>query len=309
VKRDAVLCGVNTGLPGFSLPDDKGNWTGFDVDICRAVAAAIFNDPTKVKFVPLDASERFKELRNRKVDILSRNSTWSMSRETEYGLNFAAIAYYDGEGFMVRKSRNVESGLELDGSKVCVQANTTTQLNLADYFRANNIKYQELNFTKLDDVLKAYDSGQCDVLTTDVSQLYALRLRLTKPADHTILPDVISKEPLAPVVRQRDDEWLLIVKWAIYAMINAEELGVTSKNIDEALKSKKPDVMRLVGTEGSYGEEIDLTRDWAARIIRHVGNYGEVYDRNVGEGSKLKIPRGLNQLWNAGGIQYAPPIR
>ena len=309
VKRDAVLCGVNTGLPGFSIPDDKGNWSGFDVDICRAVAAAIFNDPTKVKFIPLDASERFKELRNRKVDILSRNSTWSMSRETEYGLNFAAVAYYDGEGFMVRQSRKIDSALELDGSKVCVQAGTTTQLNLADYFRANNIKYQELNFPKLDAVLQAYDSGQCDVLTTDVSQLYALRLRLTKPAEHVILPDVISKEPLAPVVRQRDDEWLLIVKWTIYAMLNAEELGVTSKNIDEALKSKKPDIMRLLGTEGAYGEEIDLTRDWAARIIRHVGNYGEVYDRNVGEGSKLKIPRGLNQLWNAGGIQYAPPIR
>jgi general L-amino acid transport system substrate-binding protein len=309
IKRDAVLCGVNTGLPGFSIPDDKGNWSGFDVDICRAVAAAIFNDPNKVKFIPLDASERFKELRNRKVDILSRNSTWSMSRETEYGLNFAGIAYYDGEGFMVRKSRNVDSGLELDGSKVCVQANTTTQLNLADYFRANNIKYQELNFSKLDDVLKAYDSGECDVLTTDVSQLYALRLRLTKPGEHTILPDVISKEPLAPVVRQRDDEWLLIVKWTLYAMLNAEELGVTSKNIDEALKSKKPDVMRLVGTEGAYGEEIDLSKDWAARIIRHVGNYGEVYERNVGTGSKLAIPRGLNQLWNAGGIQYAPPIR
>lgn len=309
VKRDAVLCGVNTGLPGFSIPDDKGNWSGFDVDICRAVAAAIFNDPNKVKFIPLDASERFKELRNRKVDILSRNSTWSMSRETEYGLNFAAVAYYDGEGFMVRQSRNISSALELDGSKVCVQSGTTTQLNLADYFRANNIKYQEMNFPTLDDVLKAYDSGQCDVLTTDVSQLYALRLRLTKPAEHAILPDVISKEPLAPVVRQRDDEWLLIVKWTIYAMINAEELGVTSKNIDEALKSKKPDVMRLVGTEGAYGEEMDLTKDWAARIIRHVGNYGEVYDRNVGEGSKLKIPRGLNQLWSGGGIQYAPPIR
>jgi general L-amino acid transport system substrate-binding protein len=309
VRRDAVLCGVNTGLPGFSMPDDKGNWSGFDVDICRAVAAAIFNDPNKVKFVPLDANERFKELRDRKVDILSRNSTWSMSRETEYGLNFAAVAYYDGEGFMVPKSRNIDSGLELDGSKVCVQSNTTTQLNLADYFRANNIKYQELNFPKLDDVIAAYDSGKCDVLTTDVSQLYALRLRLSKPGEHVILPDVISKEPLAPVVRQRDDEWLLIVKWAIYAMINAEELGITSKNIDEAMKSKKPDVMRLVGTEGSYGEEMDLTKDWAARIIRHVGNYGEVYERNVGTGSKLGIPRGLNQLWNAGGIQYAPPIR
>jgi general L-amino acid transport system substrate-binding protein len=309
LRRDAVLCGVNSGLPGFAMPDDKGNWSGFDVDICRAVAAAIFDDPTKVRFIPLDASERFKELQNRKVDILSRNSTWSMSRETDYALHFAAVSYYDGEGFMVRRARNVESGLELNDSKVCVQANTTTQLNLADYFRANNIKYQEANFGKLDDVLKAYDDGACDVLTADVSQLYALRLRLTRPGDHVILPDVISKEPLAPVVRQRDDDWLLIVKWTVYAMINAEELGVTSKNIDEALKSKKPDVMRLVGTEGAYGEELGLTRDWAARIIRHVGNYGEVYDRNVGEGSKLGIPRGLNQLWSAGGIQYAPPIR
>ncbi len=309
LRRGAVLCGVNSGLPGFAMPDDKGNWSGFDVDVCRAVAAAVFDDPAKVRFVPLDASERFRELHNRKVDILSRNSTWSMSRETDYALHFAAVSYYDGEGFMVRRARNVESGLELNDSKVCVQANTTTQLNLADYFRANNIKYQEANFGKLDDVLKAYDGGQCDVLTADVSQLYALRLRLTKPADHVILPDVISKEPLAPVVRQRDDDWLLIVKWTVYAMINAEELGVTSQNIDEALKSKKPDVMRLVGTEGAYGEELGLTRDWAARIIRHVGNYGEVYDRNVGEGSKLKIPRGLNQLWSAGGIQYAPPIR
>ncbi len=309
LRRDAVLCGVNTGLPGFSNPDANGNWTGFDVDICRAVAAAIFNDPKKVTFVPLDANERFKELQNRKVDILSRNSTWSMSRETDYELHFAAVTYYDGEGFMVRKSRNVESGLELGDSKVCVQSGTTTQLNLADYFRANNIKYQEVNFPKVDDVIKAYDDGKCDVLTTDVSQLYAMRLRLTKPIDHVILPDVISKEPLAPVVRQRDDDWLLIVKWTVYAMINAEELGVTSKNIDEALKSKKPDVMRLVGTEGTYGEELGLTKDWAARIIRHVGNYGEVYDRNVGDGSPLKIPRGLNQLWTNGGLQYAPPIR
>ena len=309
LRRDAVLCGVNTGLPGFSMPDDKGNWSGFDVDFCRAVAAAIFNDPNKVKFVPLDANQRFKELRDRKVDILSRNSTYSMSRETEYGLTFAGISYFDGAGFMVPQSRNLSSGLELDGSKVCVQGNTTTQLNLADYFRANNIKYQEVNLPSLEQLIKAYDSGQCDVLTTDVSQLYAIRLRLTKPAEHVILPDVISKEPLAPVVRQRDDEWMMIVKWTLYAMLNAEELGVTSQNIDQALKSKKPDVMRLVGTEGAYGEELGLTRDWAARIIRHVGNYGEVYDRNVGEGSKLKIPRGLNQLWSAGGIQYAPPIR
>ena len=309
VNRGEVLCGVNAGLPGFSIPDDKGNWTGFDVDFCRAVAAAIFDDPKKIKFVPLDANERFKELQSRKVDILSRNSTWSMSRETSYDLYFPAVAYYDGQGFMLPASRKIDSALDLNDSKVCVQEGTTTLLNLADYFRANNMKYQEMRFGKLDEVVKAYNEGKCDTFTADVSQLYALRLNLTKPDDHVILPDVVSKEPLAPVVRQRDDDWMMIVKWTLYAMINAEELGVTSKNIDEALKSKKPDVMRLVGTEGNYGGEIGLPRDFAARIIRHVGNYGEIYERNVGGDSKLKIPRGLNQLWSAGGIQYAPPIR
>jgi general L-amino acid transport system substrate-binding protein len=309
IRRGEVYCGVNKGLPGFSIPDDKGNWSGFDVDFCRAVAAAIFDDPTKAKFVPLDASERFKELQNRKVDILSRNSTWSMSRETNYDLYFPAVAYYDGEGFMLPAARKIDSALDLNGSKVCVQAETTTQLNLADYFRANNMKYTEMKFAKLEEVVKAYDTGQCDTLTADASQLYALRLNLSKPNDHNILSDIISKEPLAPVVRQRDDDWMMIVKWTLYAMINAEELGITSKNIDEALKSKKPEVMRLVGTDGAYGEDLGLTKDWAARIIRHVGNYGEVYERNVGAESKLKIPRGLNQLWSAGGIQYAPPIR
>jgi general L-amino acid transport system substrate-binding protein len=309
VRRGEVLCGVNAGLPGFSIPDDKGNWTGFDVDFCRAVAAAIFDDPNKAKFVPLDANERFKELQSRKVDILSRNSTWSMSREENYDLYFPAVAYYDGQGFMLPRSRNIDTALDLNNSKVCVQASTTTELNLADYFRANNIKYEEVKFPKLDEVVKAYEAGKCDTFTADVSQLYALRLNLAKPDDHVILPDVISKEPLAPVVRQRDDDWMMIVKWTLYAMINAEELGVTSQNIDEALKSKKPDVMRLVGTEGSYGEDLGLTKDWAVRIIRRVGNYGEVYERNVGSGSKLHIPRGLNQLWSAGGIQYAPPIR
>src|ERR1700687_1255450 len=292
IRRGEVLCGVNKGLPGFSIPDDKGAWTGFDVDFCRAVAAAIFDDPKKAKFVPLDASERFKELQNRKVDILSRNSTWSMSRETSYDLYFPAVAYYDGEGFMVPRARKVESALELNDSKVCVQSETTTQLNLADFFRTNSMKYQEMKFAKLEDVIKAYDSGQCDTFTADVSQLYALRLSLGKPGDHVILPDVISKEPLAPVVRQRDDDWMMIVKWTLYAMINAEELGISSKNIDEALKSKKPDVMRLVGTEGAYGEELGLTKDWAVRIIRHVGNYGEIYERNVGSGSKRGLPTG-----------------
>lgn len=309
IRRDAVLCGVNTGLPGFSTPDAQGNWSGFDVDFCRAVAAAIFDDAKKVTFVPLDASDRFKELQSRKVDILSRNSTWSMSRETSYDLYFPAVSYFDGQGFMVPRARNIDAALDLDGSKVCVQDGTTTVLNLADYFRINNLKYTEVKFSKLDDVVKAYSAGQCDTLTADASQLYALRMTLGKPDDHVILPDIVSKEPLAPVVRQRDDDWMMIVKWTLYAMINAEELGITSANIDEALKSKKPDVMRLVGTEGAYGEQLGLTKDWAARIIRRVGNYGEVYERNIGSGSKLRIPRGLNQLWNAGGIQYAPPIR
>ena len=308
-NRDAVHCGINSGLPGFSDMDEKGNWLGFDVDFCRAIAAAIFNDPAKVKFVPLDAKERFVELQKRKVDVLARNSTWTMSREVDYELHFAGVSYYDGQGFMVHNSRNASSGLELDGTKVCVQSDTTTELNLDDYFRANNMKYNGMKFAKLDDALRSYDTKQCDVLTTDLSQLYALRLKLAKPGEHAILADVISKEPLAPVVRHRDDDWLMLVKWTLFAMVNAEELGINSQNIDEALKSKKPDVMRFVGTEGEYGEELGLTKDWAVRIVRHVGNYGEVYERNVGIDSKLGIPRGLNQLWNAGGILYAPPIR
>jgi general L-amino acid transport system substrate-binding protein len=308
-NRDAVFCGVNPGLPGFAVTDEKGNWSGFDVDFCRAIAAAIFDDPGKVKFVPLDASERFTELQKRKIDVLSRNSTWNMAREANYGLHFAAVSYYDGQGFMIARSRNADSSLELDDAKVCVLSNTTTQLHLASYFGANHIKYQERQFSNQESMLKAYDSGECNVLTADVSRLYAMRLKLGQPGDHVILPDVISKEPLAPVVRHKDDQWLLIVKWTLYAMVNAEELGVSSKNINAALESTKPEVMRLVGSERGYGEELGLSRDWAARIIRHVGNYGEVYERNVGADSKLGIPRGLNQLWNAGGILYAPPIQ
>jgi general L-amino acid transport system substrate-binding protein len=309
VRRDAVHCGVSTGLPGFSAQDAAGNWVGFDVDFCRAVAAAIFDDPQKVKFVPLDAKERFNELATRKIDVLARNSTWTMSRETEYYLHFAGVSYYDGQGFMVPRGREKTSALELDGSTVCVQEETTTALNLGDFFQANNMKHEPKTFGTLDDVFNAYASGQCDVLTSDVSQLHALRLKLQRPGEHEILPDIISKEPLGPVVRQKDDDWHLLVKWALFAMINAEELGIDSTNIDAGVRSKKPDVMRFVGTEGEYGEALGLTRDWAVRIIRHVGNYGEVYERNVGTGSPLGIPRGLNQLWNAGGILYAPPIR
>lgn len=307
--RGAINCGVSTGLLGFSSPDDQKNWAGFDVDFCRAIAAAVFNDPGKVNFVPLNAEERFKALKDGKIDVLSRNSTWAMSRETEYGISFAGISYYDGQGFMVRRSRKVESALELGGASVCVQSGTTTQLNLADYFRANNMTYQEMTFPNAAESIKAYGSGKCDVFTSDVSQLYAERLKLDKPGDHVILADVISKEPLGPVVRQGDDGWLMIVKWTHFAMLNAEELGVSSKNIDQALASTKPDVKRLVGVDGDYGEKLGLTKDWAVRIIRHVGNYAEIYDRNVGVDSKLGIPRGLNQLWSNGGIQYAPPIR
>jgi general L-amino acid transport system substrate-binding protein len=308
-ERGSLICGVNPGLLGFSNRDDKGNWTGFDVDFCRALAAAIFNDPGKIQFVPLETGDRLSALQSGKIDVLSRNTTWTMSREAALAVNFAAVTYYDGQGFMVPRSLNVTSSLELDGTSVCVQTATTTGLNLADYFHTNNMKYQVSEFASVDEALKAYDSGRCNVLTSDVSQLHSARLKLKAPNDHVILPDIISKEPLAPAVRFGDDQWLNIVKWTHFAMVDAEELGVSSETIEVALKSEKPDVKRLVGTEGNYGEQIGLTKDWAARIVNHVGNYAEVFERNVGVGSKLGIPRGLNALWTKGGIQYAPPIR
>jgi general L-amino acid transport system substrate-binding protein len=307
--RGTLVCGVSQGLPGFSNPDDKGNWTGLDVDFCRAVAAAIFNDAKKVKFTPLSAKDRFTALQSGEIDVLSRNSTWTSSRDTSLGLNFAAVNYYDGQGFMVRKSLKVNSALELNGASVCTQTGTTTELNLADFFRAHKMKYEVIAFATADETVKAYDGGRCDVFTTDVSQLYAEKLKLANANDHVILPEVVSKEPLGPVVRHGDDQWFDIVKWTHYAMINAEELGVSQKTLDEAMKSAKPDVKRLVGTEGNYGEQLGLTKDWIVRIIKQVGNYGEVFDRNVGPGSKLGIARGLNKLWNDGGIQYAPPVR
>ena len=307
--RGSLLCGVSQGIAGFSLPDDKGNWSGLDVEFCRAIAAAIFNDASKVKFVPLSSKDRFTALQSNAIDVLSRNSTWTSSRDTSLGLNFAAVNYYDGQGFIVRKALKVNSALELNGASVCTQTGTTTELNLADYFRSNNMKYEVIAFATADETIKAYDGGRCDVFTTDVSQLYAERLKLTNLNDHVILPEIISKEPLGPVVRHGDDQWFDIVKWVHFAMINAEELGVSSKNIDEALKSNQPEIRRLVGTEGAYGEQLGLTKDWVVRIVKHVGNYGEVFDRNVGTGSRLGISRGINRLWTKGGIQYAPPIR
>ncbi|MGE0603814.1 MAG: amino acid ABC transporter substrate-binding protein [Xanthobacteraceae bacterium] len=307
--RGSILCGVSGGLAGFSQPDDKGNWTGIDVDFCRAIAAAIFNDPTKVKFLPLTAKDRFTALQSREIDVLSRNTTWTSSRDTSLGLNFVGVVYYDAQGFMVRKAAKVSSALELSNTTVCVQSGTTTQLNLGDYFRSNNMKYEAVVFNTADEVIKAYESGRCDVFTTDVSQIYAERLKLSKPDDHMILPELISKEPLGPVVRHGDDQWFDIVKWVLFAMINAEEYDISQKTIDQRLKSDRPDVKRLLGIEGNYGEQLGLTNDWVVRVIRHVGNYGEIFDRNVGANSRLKIERGLNKHWSKGGIQYAPPVR
>jgi general L-amino acid transport system substrate-binding protein len=307
--RGSVVCGVNPDLLGFSTKDGQGRWSGFDVDMCRALAAAIFDDPNKVQFTPLSTGDRLQALQSDKIDVLSRNTTWTFSREASLKLNFAAVTYYDGQGFLVRRASNTTSALELNGATVCVQQGTTSELNFADFFRTNNMKHQALALPGLDDLLKAYEQGKCTVLTSDTSQLFAARLRLAIPDDHVVLPDIISKEPLGPYVRFGDDQWLGIVKWTHFAMLNAEELGVSSKTIDEALKSNKPDVKRLVGTDENYGAQIGLTNDWAVRIIKHVGNYGEVFERNVGTGSKLAIPRGINSLWSTGGIQYAPPIR
>jgi general L-amino acid transport system substrate-binding protein len=307
--RGSLVCGVSQGLPGFSNPDDKGSWTGFDVDVCRAIAAAIFNDASKVKYSPLSAKDRFTALQSGEIDVLVRNSTWTSSRDASLGIDFTAVNYYDGQGFMVRKSLKVNSALELNGASICAQTGTTTELNLADYFRANNMKYEIIAFVTADETVKAYESGRCDAFTTDVSQLYAEKLKLSAPSDHVILPEIISKEPLAPAVRRGDDQWLALVKWVQFAMLDAEELGVSSKTVDEALKSPQPEIKRLVGAEGNYGEQLGLTKDWVVRIVKQVGNYGEVYDRNVGTGSRLGISRGLNRLWTKGGIQYAPPIR
>jgi general L-amino acid transport system substrate-binding protein len=310
VKDRGILnCGAHGSLAGFGLPDAQGKWTGLDVDVCRAIAAAIFNDPTKVKFVPLTAKDRFTALQSGEIDVLSRNTTWTLSRDTSLGLNFTGVDYYDGQGFMVHKSLKVNSALELNGASVCVQQGTTTELNLADYFRAHKMQLKTVTFATANEAVKAYDAGRCDSYTTDASGLYAERLRLSNPDDNIVLPEIISKEPLGPVVRHGDDQWFDIVKWVLFAMINAEELGITQQNVDDMMKSSNPAIKRFVGTEGNYGEQLGLTKDWAVRIVKAVGNYGEAFERNVGKGSPLKIDRGLNKLWNQGGIQYAPPIR
>ena len=308
-ERGYVKCGVSEGLPGFSYADAKGNYSGIDADVCRAIAAAVFGDATKLKFTPLTATERLTALHSGEIDVLSLNTTWTSSRDSAQGLNFTGVTYYDGQGFLVNKKLGVKGAKELDGATVCVQAGTTTELNLSDYFRANKMKFTPISYDKSDESAKSLEAGRCDVLTSDQSQLYAQRIKLAKPDDYVVLPEVISKEPLGPVVRHGDDEWFDIVRWTLFAMVNAEEMGITSKNVDEMKKSTNPDIRRMLGVEGDKGKDFGLANDWMAVVIKQVGNYGEVFERTVGKGSDLKIARGQNALWTQGGLQYAPPVR
>ena len=316
-QKGFLQCGVSQGLPGFSNPDEQNNWTGMDVDFCRAVAAAVLGDPQKVKFTPLSAKERFTALQSGEIDILSRNTTWTMSRDTSLGLKFAGIMYYDGQGFIINSTKfpEVKSAAQLAGATVCTQTGTTTELNLADYFKSNNMEYKLVAFEKNEEALAAYQDGRCDVYTTDQSGLYSVRLKLAKPEENVVLPEIISKEPLGPVVRQGDDAWFNVVKWTYFALVNAEELGITSQNIEEMKASKNPEVQRLLGVENAdgsaagFGTGIGLDEAWAANLLKATGNYGEIFERNVGVNTPLKIARGKNALWKDGGLQYAPPIR
>ena len=308
-KRGVLHCGVHQGLPGFGSQDAKGNWSGLDVDTCRAIAAAVLGDATKIKFTPLSAKERFTALTSKEIDVLSRSTTWTMTRDTTLGVNFAGVNFFDGQGFLVRKSLNVTQASKLSGATICVNTGTTTELNVADYFRTNKMEYKILAFEHSDQTVAAYDGGRCDVYTTDQSGLAAQRTKLKAPDDHMVLADVISKEPLGPVVRHGDDQWFDVVKWTLMALISAEELGITAANVDEMASSKNPEVRRILGVEGKLGAAIGLDAKWAARAIKAVGNYGEAYERNVGPNTPLKLPRGLNALWTNGGLMYPMPAR
>jgi general L-amino acid transport system substrate-binding protein len=307
VKKGFIQCGVNTGLAGFSQPDSQGEWRGIDIDLCRAVAAALFGDARKVRYTPLNAQQRFTALQSGEIDVLSRNTSWTIARDAGLGLNFVGINYYDGQGFMVTKKRNVKNAAQLNGATVCVQPGTTTELNLADYFRSKKMKFKPVVIEKLEEVLNAYFAGRCDVYTTDVSGLIAARAsRAANAADHVILPEVISKEPLGPAVRHGDDHWFDLVKWSLFAMIDAEELGLTSKTIDRQEKSANPVVQRFAGASGEFGKMLGIDKRWAYKIIKQVGNYGESFERNL---TPLGVSRGVNKLWNQGGLMYAPPLR
>ncbi len=308
-KAGVLKCGVSTGLPGFAEVGADNQWKGLDVDVCRAVAAAVLGDATKVKIVPLTAKERFAALTSGEVDLLSRNTTWTQSRDTSLGINFAGVNYYDGQGFLVSKDLGVKSAKELDGASVCITAGTTTEMNLADYFKTNGMKYNPITYDTADQVTKGFEAGRCDLITSDASQLYALRTKMADPAKYVVLPEIISKEPLGPAVRQGDDVWFNIVRWSLNAMKTAEEFGVDSGNIDKMKGSKNPEIRRLLGVEGELGKNLKLEENWAYNIVKQVGNYGQSFERNVGQGSPLKIDRGVNALWTKGGLQYSPPFR
>ncbi|WP_372880984.1 amino acid ABC transporter substrate-binding protein [Psychromonas sp.] len=309
IKKGEVSCGISTGIPGFSATDSKGVWQGLDVDFCKSVAAAVFGDASKVKYIALTAKERFTALQSGEIDLLSRSTTWTSTRDTSLGLHFAGVNYYDGQGFLINKNLGVTSAKELDGATFCIQAGTTTELNLTDYFRANGMEYKAVSYDTSGQTVDGFKSGRCDVLTSDASQLYGLRIKLDDPNSAFVLPEIISKEPLGPLVRQGDDEWFNIVRWTMFAIIEAEELGVTSSNAEAMLKSENPSIKRLLGTSGSAGEDLGLRNDWAYQIVKQVGNYGESFEKNVGKDSPLKIDRGINNLWNKGGLMYPMPIR
>lgn len=308
-SKGTLSCGVSTGIAGFSATDSSGQWKGLDVDMCKAVASAVFGDASKVKYVPLTAKERFTALQSGEIDMLSRSTTWTNTRDTSLGLNFAGVNYYDGQGFLVSKSIGVKSALELDGATVCIQAGTTTELNLTDYFKANKMTYKPITYDTSGQTIEGFKSGRCDVVTSDASQLYGLVLKVKDPSSVEVLPQIISKEPLGPVVRQGDDKWFNIVKWTHIAMLNAEEMGITQANVDSMANSANPNIKRLLGTSGEAGKNLGLDAKWAYNIVKNVGNYGESFERNVGTGSPLKIARGLNNLWTNGGLQYGAPIR
>ena len=308
-SRGELICGVNTGVPGFSAPDDKGQWKGLDVEYCQVLAAAVLGDKSKVKYVPLTSKERMAALQTGEIDVLSRNTTWTMSRDVSLGIRFVGVDYYDGQGFLVKKSLGVKSVKELSGASVCVLSGSTTEMNLADYFRFNKMTYQAVVFDNHDQTLQGFMSDRCDVLTSDQSQLYGLRSKLPDPGKAMVLPEVISKEPLGPVVRQGDEQWFSIARWALFTWVNLEEAGVTSKNVDAMLKTTSPDVKRLLGVDGDMGAKMGIANDYPVKIVKQVGNYGESFERTMGQGSPLKIARGLNALWTKGGLMYGPPIR
>jgi general L-amino acid transport system substrate-binding protein len=304
-----VQCGVTGGVAGFSAPDASNTWSGLEVDYCRSLAAAIFDDPDAVRYTPLTSTERFAALSSGEIDVLSRTTTWTMSRDTQLGINFAGVMYYDGQGFMVRKAEGITSALDLGGAAICIEAGTTTELNAADFFSTNGLEYNPIVFVDQDEVVSAYEDGRCDVYTTDSSALASERQRLAEPGAHVILPEIISKEPLGPSVRQGDDTWFNIARWTYFLLLNAEELGITQGNVDEMLGSDNPSIKRVLGVEGDFGTALGLTADWGYRVIKHLGNYAEMYERHVGPNTPIGLERGVNRLWTDGGIQYAPPIR